>query len=106
MILFETQVFQKRFDGSIDFNRNWANYTEGFGVLAGGEFWWGLESLQNITAQGTWILRVELVDWDGNTAHATYDSFKIQEPLYTLSVGAFVGGNAGKHYTGTTGKEQ
>ena len=58
MIFCETQVFQKRFSGTVDFNRNWADYTQGFGVLAGGEFWWGLESLQSITAQGIWQLRV------------------------------------------------
>ena len=96
MICCETQVFQKRFDGTVDFNRNWADYTQGFGVLAGGEFWWGLDNIQILTAQGTWQLRVDLVDWHDNTANAEYDSFKIHEPLYTLSLGLFQQGNAGK----------
>ena len=90
-------MFQKRFDGSVDFYRNWANYTQGFGVLAGGEFWWGLDNIQSLTAQGTWQIRVDLEDWDGNTAYAEYESFNLLGPLYKLSVGTYLGGDAGKY---------
>ncbi|KFB48596.1 AGAP012000-PA-like protein [Anopheles sinensis] len=38
-------LFQRRFDGSIDFNRSWSEYRNGFGDLVQGEFWLGLQKL-------------------------------------------------------------
>ena len=34
------QVFQRRFDGTESFNRNWNDYAQGFGTTDG-EFWLG-----------------------------------------------------------------
>ncbi|XP_019861302.1 PREDICTED: angiopoietin-related protein 3-like [Amphimedon queenslandica] len=41
-------VFQRRKDGSVAFNRNWADYEKGFGNLTG-EFWLGLSKIHRIT---------------------------------------------------------
>ena len=46
LILTYYKVFQKRFTGDVDFNRNWAQYNQGFGDLDG-DFWLGeLSSLR------------------------------------------------------------
>ena len=46
-------VIQKRQDGSVDFNRDWIDYEEGFGTLTG-EFWYGLRAICFLTNQGQW----------------------------------------------------
>ena len=44
-------VVQRRQDGSVDFNRTWIEYEDGFGKLTG-EFWYGLRALHCLTGQG------------------------------------------------------
>ena len=84
-------VFQRRRDGSVDFNRNWADYGAGFGDLSG-EFWLGNDNLVTLTSddsRGKWELRVDLEDWQGNTAWASYSDFKITGGRYTLNIGKY-----------------
>ena len=85
-------VFQKRLDGSVDFYRNWTDYKQGFGNLSG-EFWLGLDKIHRLTSQTNNKLRVELEDFDGNTAYAEYDTFAVADKTdnYTLSVGNYSG---------------
>nr|KAG5701915.1 hypothetical protein BaRGS_014980 [Batillaria attramentaria] len=37
----------------------------------------GLETLHSLTSSGNWTLRIDLGDWEGNTAYATYTGFYI-----------------------------
>ncbi|XP_038066858.1 ryncolin-1-like [Patiria miniata] len=84
-------VFQRRQDGSVDFYRNWTEYQSGFGDLSG-EFWLGNDNLVTLTSddsQGTWELRVDLEDWEGNTTWATYSDFQISQAEYNLNIGQY-----------------
>lgn len=89
-------VVQRRFDGSVNFYRNWAEYKEGFGELEG-EFFLGLESLFHLTKSLPHELYVRLVDFNNNVRHARYDNFMIgsEEEQYMLKSLGTYSGNAG-----------
>uniref|UniRef100_A0A8C1E0Z4 Fibrinogen gamma chain n=2 Tax=Cyprinus carpio TaxID=7962 RepID=A0A8C1E0Z4_CYPCA len=64
-------VLQRRRDGSVDFNKKWIQYKEGFGYLSPDdrtEFWLGNEKIYLLSVQSSvsYVLRIEMVDWDGN----------------------------------------
>lgn len=44
-------VFQRRFNGSVDFYRDWNAYKHGFGDLRS-EFWLGNEKIHQLTSEG------------------------------------------------------
>ncbi|XP_078698762.1 ficolin-1-like [Branchiostoma floridae x Branchiostoma belcheri] len=85
-------VFQRRKDGSVDFFLDWQNYKAGFGDL-GGEFWLGNDNLHRLTAQGGHELRVDLEDFEGNSAFAKYSHFRVEDEWnkYRLTVGGYSG---------------
>ncbi|KAM9324310.1 ficolin-2-like [Gastrophryne carolinensis] len=97
-------VFQRRWDGSVDFYRDWAAYKKGFGSLMN-EFWLGNDNLHKITSTGTWELRIDLQDFEIQKYFAKYLNFKIldESNKYQLSVGAFKEGNAGDSLSGHSG---
>ena len=85
-------VFQRRQDGSVDFYRNWTDYENGFGNLTG-EFWLGLSKIHRLTKEGSNTLRVDLGDFEGNTAYANYSTFNVSDGSteYILTVGGYSG---------------
>lgn len=51
---------------------------QGFGDVLG-EHWLGNEALHLLTSQGHYSMRVELKDWEGNSAHSQYDRFSLTD---------------------------
>ncbi|XP_061597417.1 tenascin-X isoform X2 [Cololabis saira] len=82
-------VFQRRKDGSVDFFRGWKDYLKGFGDLKG-EFWLGLEKLQNLTGTTKMSLRVDLRD-EGQSVFAKYSKFEVAKRNFRLTVGGYSG---------------
>nr|KAG5690199.1 hypothetical protein BaRGS_016590 [Batillaria attramentaria] len=80
-------VIQRRRDGSVDFYRNWEEYRFGFGDIRG-NFWLGLDNIHLLTTARNQTLRVDLQDFDNNTAYAEYRFFAIDGPdsFYRLHV--------------------
>ncbi|XP_039180485.1 angiopoietin-related protein 4 [Crotalus tigris] len=79
-------VIQRRQDGSVDFDRLWDAYKDGFGNLTG-DFWLGLEKTHRMVKAEAFRLLVELQDWEGNGQKAHF-LFRLggEETAYTLSL--------------------
>ena len=69
-------VVQRRQDGSVDFNRDWVDYEDGFGSLTG-EFWYGLRPLHCLTSQGQWEMHIDLTFSNGTKSYLLYSSFRV-----------------------------
>ena len=85
-------VVQRRQDGSVDFNRTWVEYEDGFGKLTG-EFWYGLRALHCLTGQGGWEMRMDIKLANGTNIFLQYEQFKVAsaKDKYKLTVGGFQG---------------
>ena len=85
-------VVQRRQDGSVDFNRTWMEYEDGFGKLTG-EFWYGLRALHCLTGQGGWEMRMDIKLANGTNIFLQYEQFKVAsaKDKYKLTVGGFQG---------------
>ncbi|XP_015686475.1 angiopoietin-related protein 4-like, partial [Protobothrops mucrosquamatus] len=79
-------VIQRRQDGSVDFDRLWDAYKDGFGNLTG-DFWLGLEKTHRVVKAEAFQLLIELQDWEGNAQKAHF-LFRLggEETAYTLSL--------------------
>ncbi|XP_023243470.1 techylectin-5A-like [Centruroides sculpturatus] len=93
-------VFQRRGDyGNLHdyFYRNWTNYSQGFGKL-NERFWLGLDKIHSLTAQGNYMLRINMVKFrESGDYYAVYSNFKVgsKDELYKLTFDNFVEGNIG-----------
>ncbi|XP_076809848.1 fibrinogen-like protein A [Clavelina lepadiformis] len=85
-------VFQRRMDGSLDFQRDWNDYLSGFGQMDG-EFWLGLGKIHRNTQSGDCNLKIELWDFDDVYKYADYDDFTLddEENLFRLHIGSYSG---------------
>ncbi|XP_071835360.1 uncharacterized protein [Apostichopus japonicus] len=85
-------VLQRRRLDSVNFNRSWKDFRNGFGFL-GSEFWIGNEKIAYLTNQKRYQLRMDFENIDRETYFVTYDDFRISDAwgkYYISSLGTFV----------------
>uniref|UniRef100_A0A665VBZ0 Fibrinogen C-terminal domain-containing protein n=1 Tax=Echeneis naucrates TaxID=173247 RepID=A0A665VBZ0_ECHNA len=85
-------VLQRRTGPELSFSRSWADYKNGFGDVTK-DHWLGLQNIFSLTKTKKWVLRVDLWDYEGGTAFAEYQDFKLgsEEENFKLHVGKYSG---------------
>ena len=85
-------VIQRRFNGSVDFYRNWTEYQRGFGS-SDGEYWLGNDIIHQLTSIGNYTLKILLTDWYNHSKYAEYSVFYVASEAnnYTLTIGGYSG---------------
>ena len=86
-------VFQRRMDGSENFNRGWADYVSGFGRICG-EHWLGLEKIHCLTTRTARTeMRIDMADFRGDEKYTYYNFFMVGNAAskYKLQVAGYNG---------------
>ncbi len=85
-------IIQRRVDDSLNFDRKWDEYRNGFGYFDA-NFWLGLHKIKRITDMGTYELYIGMEDFDGSPSPDTecsrYSSFSLGSEAsdYKLTIG-------------------
>ncbi|VDI73471.1 Hypothetical predicted protein [Mytilus galloprovincialis] len=92
-------IIQRRLDGSVNFQRNWKDYENGFGNIDG-EYWLGNKHIHSLTSSGKYELRIDLTDMSNTKKYAVYKKFVVggAASKYKLTVGDY-SGDAGDQMT-------
>ena len=85
-------VLQRRTSGDVDFYRSWEDYKYGCGDIYGGDFWFGLEKLHQLSFNRRYELRIDLT-YNGLPYVAKYDNFTLfgEPEKYKIRVSGFSG---------------
>ncbi|KAL1380334.1 hypothetical protein pipiens_014281 [Culex pipiens pipiens] len=83
-----------RFDGSVNFDRNWSDYRNGFGRLDS-EFWLGLEKMHRLTSSDSYELLIVMRRKDGSDSYAHYQRIVVGSSAekYKLQLSGFYRGS-------------
>ncbi|KAI8430720.1 hypothetical protein MSG28_000904 [Choristoneura fumiferana] len=85
-------LLQRRYNGSVEFNRKFIEYAHGFGDPTS-EYWLGLESMHQLTADNCSSMRIDMTDIYGGIWYAQYEHFSVgsADSGYVLEVSGFKG---------------
>ncbi|XP_063546519.1 protein scabrous [Cydia strobilella] len=85
-------LLQRRYNGSIEFNRKFTEYAHGFGDPTS-EYWLGLQSMHLLTADNCSSMRIDMTDIYGGVWYAQYEHFSVgsADTGYVLEVSGFKG---------------
>ncbi|XP_013396281.1 protein scabrous [Lingula anatina] len=70
-------VVLRRSTGDEDFFRTWNDYKRGFGDPEG-DHWLGNDAIHQLTNHRPYKLYIDMMDWEGNQAHAEYSHFQLE----------------------------
>ena len=90
-------VFQRRQDGSVDFNRTWNDYKHGFGNIEG-EFWFGNDNIHDLTKpsfapkKSQLLINMRMKE-QSDRVYVKYNTFEItnERTKYVLKINGFSG---------------
>lgn len=85
-------LIQRRYNGSVEFNRKFSEYAAGFGNPAS-EYWLGLDNMHQLTADNCTAMRIDMTDIYGGHWYAKYEKFYVgsADTGYVLEVSGFKG---------------
>ena len=90
-------VFQRRQDGSVDFNRNWNDYKHGFGNIEA-EFWFGNDNIHDLTKPSFAPKKSQLLinmrmKGQSHSVYVKHNAFEISNEAtkYVLKIKGFSG---------------
>ncbi|CAC5371735.1 Fibrinogen-like protein 1,Tenascin,Ryncolin-2,Ryncolin-4,Ficolin-1-B,Ficolin-1-A,Angiopoietin-related protein 1,Ficolin-2,Ryncolin-1,Tenascin-R,Ryncolin-3,Ficolin-1,Angiopoietin-4 [Mytilus coruscus] len=86
-------TIQRRYNGSVDFYRDWNEYKTGFGYIAG-EHWLGNDNLHYILRQqNSYQVRFDLEDINRISAYAIYDTIYVgnESTNYQITITGYSG---------------
>ncbi|CAG2231795.1 Tenascin-R,Ryncolin-2,Angiopoietin-related protein 1,Ficolin-1-A,Ryncolin-1,Ficolin-2,Tenascin,Ficolin-1,Fibrinogen-like protein A,Ficolin-1-B,Microfibril-associated glycoprotein 4,Angiopoietin-related protein 7,Ryncolin-3,Ryncolin-4 [Mytilus edulis] len=96
-------ILQRRYDGTVDFQRTWSEYENGFGNVEG-EYWLGNKHIHHMTSNGKYELRIDMTNNKNEKRYAAYKQFSLGDAAskYKLSVGSYIGnaGDSMKYHNG------
>ncbi|XP_059175173.1 ficolin-1-like [Physella acuta] len=96
--IFVFNLFQRRVSGDINFIRNWSDYKNGFGSLAG-DYWLGNDWISNLTQNGYSELRFDM-KYKGKSYYMVYSNVTVgnEANLYKIMF-TYKTGNAADDFT-------
>ncbi|XP_013412436.1 angiopoietin-1-like [Lingula anatina] len=80
-------VLMRRYDNTMNFNRNWTDYKLGFGDPRL-QFWMGNEALHALTNQGNYSMLVDMLSCNGNYYYVKWNLFRIKNEAMKYAVDA------------------